>query len=151
MGPAERVLVVGGGIGGLTLAAALRGAGIAVELVEQAEHWPAVGAGLSIQPNGTRVLRRLGLDAGVAARGCVLERWVFADQHGTALCEIDLESVWGDVGAFVGIGRAALEDALVEGAAGVECRLGTTITSILDTGPAADVAFTDGSTRMFGP
>jgi 2-polyprenyl-6-methoxyphenol hydroxylase-like FAD-dependent oxidoreductase len=149
MSGASHVLIVGGGIGGLTLAAALREVGIGVELVERAESWPAVGAGLSIQPNGMRILRRLGLDASVIRRGCLVKRWVFADHDGTALCEIDLGSVWGDVGPFVGIARAMLEDALVEGAAGVPCRLGTTVTSILDVGSQVEAELSDGSREVY--
>ncbi|MBV8162023.1 MAG: FAD-dependent monooxygenase, partial [Acidimicrobiia bacterium] len=145
----RRVLVVGGGVGGLTLAIALRNRAIEVDLVEQADSWPALGAGLSIQPNGTRILRRLGLDVGVVNRGRVLDRWVFADQRGDLLCEIDLPSLWGDVGPFVGIARAALQDALVECVDGVSCRLGTTVASIVDTGAKVDVTFTDGSSGAY--
>ncbi|MCA1695528.1 MAG: FAD-dependent oxidoreductase, partial [Actinobacteria bacterium] len=86
----ERVLVVGGGIAGLTVAMALRGRRFQVELVERAEDWQAVGAGISVQANGMRILRRLGLDRAVIDAGCIFRRWVFADQDGAALCEIDL-------------------------------------------------------------
>ena len=45
MADAGRILIVGGGIAGLSLAIALRGAGAAPELVERSPGWPAVEAG----------------------------------------------------------------------------------------------------------
>lgn len=55
------VVICGAGIGGLTAAVALRAAGIATTVLEQAPQLGEVGAGLQIGPNATRVLTRLGL------------------------------------------------------------------------------------------
>jgi 2-polyprenyl-6-methoxyphenol hydroxylase-like FAD-dependent oxidoreductase len=141
----ERVLIVGGGIGGLTLAAALHRDGRDVELVELERDWNTSGAGLSVQPNGLRVLKGLGLDAGVVGAGCVLGSWLFADDQGGVLCRIDLDGVWGGVGPLVGIARARLQDVLVAGAQLVPCRLGTSIVSIGEAADGVSVRFTDGS------
>jgi hypothetical protein len=54
-------IVVGAGIGGLTLALACRKAGIGVTLLEQAAALKEIGAGIQISSNGTRVLRELNL------------------------------------------------------------------------------------------
>jgi salicylate hydroxylase len=56
-----RVIVVGGGIGGLTAALTLMRAGLDVEVFEQAPELHEVGAGIQISPNATRILHRLGL------------------------------------------------------------------------------------------
>ncbi|MGF6227646.1 2-polyprenyl-6-methoxyphenol hydroxylase-like FAD-dependent oxidoreductase [Inquilinus ginsengisoli] len=56
-----RVAVVGGGIGGAATAHALLRRGMDVRLYEQAAALAEVGAGVAIQPNGVRMLRRLGL------------------------------------------------------------------------------------------
>jgi salicylate hydroxylase len=56
-----RVTIVGGGIGGLTAALALRARGLDVAVFEQAEVLREIGAGVSIHPNAARLLRRLGL------------------------------------------------------------------------------------------
>jgi salicylate hydroxylase len=54
--------IAGGGIGGLTLALACREAGLSdVTLYEQAEQPEALGAGVQLSPNATRVLFALGL------------------------------------------------------------------------------------------
>jgi 2-polyprenyl-6-methoxyphenol hydroxylase-like FAD-dependent oxidoreductase len=142
----EHVLIVGGGIGGLTIAAALHQQGLWVDVVERNPEWHTLGAGLSVQPNGLRVLRQLGLDSAVIDAGCVVGRWLFADQHGEVLCDIDLEGVWGEVGPCVGIARSRLQEVLVAGARPVPCRLGTSIAAIDERDRQVSVRFTDGST-----
>src|SRR3954471_22474512 len=64
----ERVLVVGGGIGGLSTTVALRRAGFDVDVVEKNPAWDVYGVGI-IQPgNALRALNELGL-----AERCVAE------------------------------------------------------------------------------
>jgi salicylate hydroxylase len=63
----RKVIVVGGGIGGLTTALALLSRGIDVDVFEQAPRLGEVGAGIQISPNGTRVLLALGLEQGLRA------------------------------------------------------------------------------------
>jgi salicylate hydroxylase len=58
-----RILVAGGGIGGLTAAIALTQRGFEVHVYEQAPELREFGAGVSISPNGLRVLIELGLQA----------------------------------------------------------------------------------------
>jgi len=58
----DRVVVIGGGIGGLTAALALLKRGLDVEVFEQAARLGEVGAGIQISPNGTRILYALGLE-----------------------------------------------------------------------------------------
>ena len=55
------ILVVGGGIGGLTLAGCLEKMGLPYLLLEQAQELKEVGAGVQISPNGVHVLRFLGV------------------------------------------------------------------------------------------
>ena len=58
---ALRIAIVGGGIGGLTLALALRQRGLAAEVFEQAPELTEIGAAVALSANATRELRRLGL------------------------------------------------------------------------------------------
>jgi salicylate hydroxylase len=57
-----RIAIVGGGIGGLTAALALRARGLDASVFEQAEAVREIGAGVSIHPNAARLLKRIGLD-----------------------------------------------------------------------------------------
>ena len=66
---ALRAVVVGGGIGGIAAAVALTRAGIDVQVHEQARQLAEVGAGVSLAPNGLRVLDRLGAGPGIRRAG----------------------------------------------------------------------------------
>ena len=68
-----RVLVAGGGIGGLTAALALLRMGCDVEIYEQAPELKEVGAGLQLAANGTRALCMLGLGGELKALSCEAE------------------------------------------------------------------------------
>lgn len=74
---ATDVVVVGGGIGGLSTAYGLTTSGYSVRLLEKAHEFGEVGAGLQLAPNATRILREWGLlddiiDAGVLPRRLVI-------------------------------------------------------------------------------
>src|SRR5262249_15058550 len=76
------ILVVGGGVAGLTAAAALHRHGFTTELIERQPTWHALGAGFLVHPNGMRALLSLGLSAGVANAGAIVRRWQFCDEQG---------------------------------------------------------------------
>ncbi len=61
-----KILIAGGGIGGITALLSLRQRGIAAELFEQAAAFSQVGAGLQVSGNATRILRTLGLGDALA-------------------------------------------------------------------------------------
>jgi salicylate hydroxylase len=64
-----RVAVVGGGIGGLTVALACKHAGIDVQVYEQASALQELGAGIQLTPNATRILRALNVLQPIARHG----------------------------------------------------------------------------------
>jgi salicylate hydroxylase len=55
------LLIIGGGIGGMTTALAVAQAGFDVHVVEQSPEFGEIGAGIQLAPNATRILERLGL------------------------------------------------------------------------------------------
>jgi salicylate hydroxylase len=71
-----RVAIVGAGLGGLVAAIAARRAGFDATIYEQAPAFGDIGAGIQIGPNAVKVLRALGLEAGLARFGAMPEHHI---------------------------------------------------------------------------
>ena len=74
-----RVLIAGGGIGGLTTAIALRHQGIDALVLEQAEVMAEIGAGIQIASNAAIVLREIGLESAIRAVGVKPQSYDYRD------------------------------------------------------------------------
>ncbi len=144
MADVERILIVGGGIAGLTAAAALSRQGLTPEVVERSTTWPAIGAGINLPANGVRVLRALGVGNAVDRTATEVHRWAFFDQQGELLCETDLGDLWRAVGPCLGITRVRLQEALLSAAA-VRHRLGVSLTALTQNHDRVRVDFSDGA------
>ena len=142
------VLIVGGGIAGLALGIALRRAGQAVELVELNPAWNVYGVGIILQANALRALQQLGLSDACVAAGYPYAMSLHHDEDGHPRSARQKPSL-ADEGlpASCGILRPALHHLLRDAAlaAGVQVRLGITLTSVEDAAGAARVRFSDGS------
>ena len=66
----KRIAIAGAGIAGLTTALSLLQMGWKVDVYEQASQLGELGAGLQISPNGSRVLRNLGLESALEPLVC---------------------------------------------------------------------------------
>jgi len=92
------VLVAGGGIGGIVAALALNQRGFKVSLYEQAPELHELGAGVTITPNGSRVLCELGLRPAMEAIVSVLpgrEMRLFNTGQTWQLPVTDIEAPFG--------------------------------------------------------
>ncbi|WP_039829120.1 FAD-dependent oxidoreductase [Nocardia testacea] len=93
------VVIVGGGIGGLSTAFALSRLGLRVRVLEQAKQFGEVGAGIQLAPNCTRILNDYGLLDEVKARGVVPDRMVMRDAvDGSELTSLDLRDLEREYG-----------------------------------------------------
>jgi 2-polyprenyl-6-methoxyphenol hydroxylase-like FAD-dependent oxidoreductase len=141
-----KVVIVGGGIGGLFAAKALLAEGLKVEVYEQAPALGEIGAGVYLTPNSVRHLERLGL-------GPAVERWgarVGTASHyfrhdGTPIAAVQVTDSAGWNATFgmhradmIGFLAAALPDGMVR--TGHRC-IGST-----QDGAAARVSFANGAT-----
>jgi 2-polyprenyl-6-methoxyphenol hydroxylase-like FAD-dependent oxidoreductase len=132
---AVEIVVIGGGVGGLTAALALALGGHRVQVLEHASRFAQGGPGLRLAPNATGVLARLGLLDQVLALGLRPRRALLRDlASGAALAELDLGApLTARYGTpYVVIGRADLLSLLADACAeaDVELRPGRDVTSV---------------------
>jgi 2-heptyl-3-hydroxy-4(1H)-quinolone synthase len=128
-------IVVGGGIGGLSLARELGRAGLAVVVLERAAKLTTVGAGIIMNPNAMAVLEANGLAPGVRSRSSpYLARDTF-DQRGRRLATRDYRPLYADGRLAVGAlcHRAHLHECLYDGVPAGTVHLDTRIVN-LDAG-----------------
>lgn len=147
MNTVSNVLIVGGGIGGLCAAIALRRKGVAVDLVELKTEWTVYGVGIIQQSNVVREMHRLGLlDAYLDAAYAFEDVAIYTTQ-GEQLARIPGQRLAGpQYPANVGISRRALHKVLSETAIelGTQVRLGTSVESLEQDASGVDVLFSDG-------
>lgn len=84
----KTIAIIGAGIGGVAAGVALRQAGFDVKVFEKAGQLREAGAGMSLWPNGTGVLRQLGLLAAVADLGQSGTHFLVRAKTGEVLMEI---------------------------------------------------------------
>ncbi len=76
------ILVIGAGVGGLTLALSLHQAGIACKVFEAVPEVKALGVGINLLPHGMRELTDLGLQGPLAARAVETREVLFCNRFG---------------------------------------------------------------------
>lgn len=80
-----RIVIVGAGIAGLAVAAALRGRGHSITIYERAQRLSPVGAGFTLQPNGIERLASLGVAERIRSVGSPVDRSFVSDWQGNEI------------------------------------------------------------------
>ncbi|MHB9849033.1 FAD-dependent oxidoreductase [Streptomyces krungchingensis] len=142
------VLVIGGGIGGLSAALGLTRQGLRVRLYEQAPEFGEVGAGLQLAPNCTRILHDYGLLEEAVELGVLPEHMVMKDAlDASELTRVDLKDMERRYGfPYLVMHRSDLHGVLLRGCerAGVELVTGAVCVAYENTARGARVTFDGG-------
>ena len=144
-----RVIIVGGGIGGVCTALALRRHSIDYVILEQAPALTEVGAGVQLSPNGVRVLEMLGIGEKLATF-CVepmahrFQDWQTAEPLLTLPLMPHVREAFGQ--PYYHAHRADLLAALVDELAGDRLRLGARVVAVGQDLGAATATLADGET-----
>ncbi|TQS01713.1 FAD-dependent oxidoreductase [Microbispora bryophytorum] len=145
------MIIVGGGIGGLSTAFALTRLGLKVQVLEQAPEFGEVGAGLQLAPNCTRILDDYGLLDKAKSLGVVPDRMVMRDAlDGSELTSLDLRDLERTYGyPYMVIHRSDLHGLFLEACrtAGVELLTEQRVTAYAQAEGGATVVTEDGTTR----
>jgi 2-polyprenyl-6-methoxyphenol hydroxylase-like FAD-dependent oxidoreductase len=148
MANVSNVLIVGGGIAGMTLATGLRRRGIAAEIVEISPDWTVLGLGIALQGPTLRALATIGVLDDCVREGFPISRLSIGGVDSKITSVIELPRLNGPAyPATIGIMRPALHAVLARAlrAADVPVRLGLTVASLEQRADAVEAAFTDGS------
>jgi salicylate hydroxylase len=143
-----RIVVIGGGIGGLSAALSLLDAGFDVHVYEQARLLGEVGAGVQVSPNASRILHRLGLARHLATTGVKplawhQRRW---DDGRTLLRTPLAEPIEAEFGfPHYQMHRADLLSALAGAFPAERVHLGHQLTGLTETGDGVRARFADGT------
>ena len=148
----RRLLVIGGGIGGMSLAIRMRQQGVAVDLIDRDPEWRVYGAGISVTGPTLRAFGILGVLDAVLEGGAFGDGIRLCSLAGETIAVVPLPRVAGpDVPANGGILRPVLHAIMSERTlgCGVQVRLGVTADALDDTGDGVTVRFSDGSTGRY--
>ncbi|WP_242492830.1 FAD-dependent oxidoreductase [Halogeometricum borinquense] len=140
------VLIVGGGLAGLTLANYLRRQGREPTVVEQAPEWRTTGYGLGLWRDGITVLEELDRAAAVRRRATDPDSFAVRTSDGGVLSHVSIPATKT---LLLVIHRADLHAALRETVPDDWIRMGTTPERIEEQRDGVTVAFDDGTTEQF--
>jgi len=144
-----RILIVGGGVAGLTLAAKVRAQGREPVVLERQDAYGEHGYSLALYPFGSCVLHGLGAYDALREVSVVMERYELADRVGRIVQDLDMAQVTDQLGPTLVTTHAALVGVLRDACDGVPIRMGTTIGAVEDTGREVRVTLSDGSIESF--
>lgn len=149
----EPTAVIGAGIGGLTLAAALGRRGLDFRVYEQAPRLGEVGAGIQLSPNAVLVLHRLGLGARLAESAVTIEalemrRWSDGRVLRSTRLGTQAEALFG--APYYAVHRADLHSALLGLVDGDRIRLDSRCTAVQERPDSVALGFADGHSATAG-
>jgi 2-polyprenyl-6-methoxyphenol hydroxylase-like FAD-dependent oxidoreductase len=150
--PANKILVVGGGFTGMSVAMSLTKIGAEVDLVEIDENWRAEGAGITVSGPSLRALEALGLYDIIQEQGAFNYGLEAFSAEGHLIMKIPALPVpMSSVEGGGGIMRPVLAKAMAERTrdAGVNVKLGHSYSTLEDQGDSVDVSFSDGETGQY--
>lgn len=110
----KKIIIIGGGIGGLCIAIALEQYGFDVKVYERVKKLGEVGAGLTLWSNAIKVLRKLGVADAVIAAGSKLRRSQIRTNNGETLFDARTDEMEAKLGEpVVAIHRVDLHQILI--------------------------------------
>lgn len=144
----NKILVVGGGVGGMAAAIRLREAGVEVDLVDIDPNWGVYGTGITLSMLTLRALCDLGFAEEIMAEGNCYDGFILCNADGGTLREMMGPRLYSpDVPSEGGILRPVLHSMMKRRvqARGVGVRTGVTVETLDQNGDGVTVRFSDGS------
>ncbi|HZB13111.1 MAG TPA: FAD-dependent monooxygenase [Chryseolinea sp.] len=147
MGRSKRFAIIGGGIGGLSLAIAMQRKGFHVTVYENTPVIKPLGAGLGLAANAVRAFTEIGISEDVLEAGSVLKKVSIKNQQGKVLAQTDSQKIsrkYNVVNNFT-IHRADLHDVLLRHLSEGSLQLGRGCIDFVQDKSSVKLTFQDGS------
>jgi len=148
-GPEMRILVVGGGIAGLTLTGLLQQRGFKPTLVEQIPEYGTVGYVIVLWPSGSRILKGLGVYRSLLDVGLQFTTYNVSDERGQMLHSYSVQNVIEKYGPMLSTYRPDLINVIKEAVDPDSIRMSTTVDKIDQTNDEVYVTFSDGTEETY--
>ncbi|MEE9239374.1 MAG: NAD(P)/FAD-dependent oxidoreductase, partial [Thermodesulfobacteriota bacterium] len=148
-GPEMRILVVGGGIAGLTLTGLLQQRGFKPTLVEQIPEYGTVGYVIVLWPSGSRILKGLGVYRSLLDVGLQFTTYNVLDERGQMLHSYSVQNVTEKYGPMLSTYRPDLINVIKEAVDPDSIRMSTTVDKIDQTNDEVYVTFSDGTEETY--
>lgn len=148
----QRVLIVGGGIGGMAAAICFRRQNIAVDLIDLDPEWRVYGAGITIIGPTLRAYRQIGLLDKIREVGAVSNGTRLYHFSGAHIADMDEPALEQGLPATGGILRPVLHRIMSTEVKqlGTSVRLGLTVDALSQDDSGVDVTFSDGTSGRYG-
>jgi len=145
MSQVRKVLIVGGGVGGMSLAICLRRLDVEVNLIDSDPEWRPLGAGLSLNGATLKAFRQVGVLERLRAEGHMHSGIALYTPAGQLLQRIQPPDDGSGVPAGGGVLRPVLHQILSETtlSAGARVRLGVKLKEVEQRGPRVRTVCTD--------
>lgn len=145
-----RILIVGGGIAGLTLGAFLEHSDIEFDIIEKNRDWSQQGFLISMWDSGRDILKKIGLGDRIDTTGSPAHVYSIRDGAGEIVRNIDFTSFYAKYGSAITIlSRSDLHEWLREKISQSRIQMGTTVSAIQRRNGKTLVTFTNGEEEEY--
>lgn len=143
-----RVLIVGAGPSGLSVAKALQNKGIYPDIIEKEDRIRSDGAGIAIPANGSWALNKLGVDIGEKA--LLIQTMQFTDDLGETLVQEKIDTIHPEGAQFYSLGRDELINQLLTSLNDqIQIQTSTTLKQFSEENDEVKVEFSNGQIRSY--
>jgi 2-polyprenyl-6-methoxyphenol hydroxylase-like FAD-dependent oxidoreductase len=143
-----KVLIVGAGPSGLSVAKALQNKGIYPDVIEKEAQIRSDGAGIAIPANGSWALNKLGID--ISSKALLIQNMQFTDDQGEILVQEKIDAIHPEGAQFYSLGRDELVKQLLSHLnKRIQIRTSTTLKYFSEENDQVRVEFSNGDTKSY--
>ena len=143
-----KVLIVGAGPAGLSVAKALQNRGIYPDVIEKEDQIRSDGAGIAIPANGSWALNKLGID--ISSKALLIRNMQFTDDQGEILAQEKIDAIHPEGAQFYSLGRDKLIKQLLSHLdKRVQIQTSTTLKYFSEENDQVRVEFSNGDIKTY--